>query len=98
MPENPNNPKLVALATCRHQHLHPGDQVVYASEASIRAHTLMGEITVTFSPGWLRVARIISIEEIIPPWAEADGDYKLILDNGDEVDAESVCRTDQDFV
>jgi hypothetical protein len=83
------------LVTCYSQVLRPGLQVAYCTETETNASNHGDGISVT--PGVLRVANIVQIEEKYAGFAEADGHYVLTLDDGARVSAEEVAVTDGNF-
>lgn len=83
------------LKTCYGQILERGTQVAYCTETLTNATNHGNSISVT--PGKLRVANIVQIEERSAGFAKADGIYLLTLDDGARMYAEEVAVTDGNF-
>jgi hypothetical protein len=84
------------LYTCHNQVLQRGTQVAYCTPTVTNVNRA-NRYDFSITPGKLRVAHIVQIEEKSAGFAEADGLYELTLDDGAKIWAEEVAVTDGNF-
>jgi hypothetical protein len=90
--------RVESLDTSHYQFVMRGTQVAYAGKTEANAAAaptgLHDEIHIHIKPGRLKVARVVDIIAHSLGFAEGDGTFELVLDNGDKVNVEDVAVTD----